>query len=147
MWSYFLYSIYLFIQKCIENIQQSKNDEIETEIYLKCPTCNEETVINDINNLPKNIAIIESSLNDANNTITSSNLQNKILCQIHSKDIEAFCENDKTMLCVSCIIENGHKNHDLCSLEKVKNWSFRQLKKKDYYSKKDTQMFYKQSKN
>ena len=28
-------------------------------------------------------------------------------------------ENDKTMLCVSCIIENGHKNHDLSSIEKV----------------------------
>jgi hypothetical protein len=41
------------------------------------------------------------------------------LCGVHSKDLEAFCENDKVMLCISCIIENDHKNHDLSSIDKA----------------------------
>jgi hypothetical protein len=41
------------------------------------------------------------------------------MCSVHSKDLEAFCENDKVVLCVSCIIENDHKNHDLSSIDKA----------------------------
>jgi hypothetical protein len=41
------------------------------------------------------------------------------ICSIHSKDLEAFCENDMVMLCISCIIENDHKNHDLSSIDKA----------------------------
>ena len=119
MWTYFLHCKQNLTQKCLENIQQSKDNETETEIYIKCPNCDEETIINDINNLPRNIAILESTFNHSNNKFSNLTRLNKILCKIHSKDIEAFCENDKTMLCVSCIIENGHKNHDLSSIEKV----------------------------
>ena len=124
-----------FNQKCLENIKEIKDNE--TDIYLNCPTCNEGTIISDLNSLPKNIALLENNLNkvSTNDTVTQSN-QNKALCKVHSKDIEAFCETDRTMLCVSCIIENSHKNHDLSSIEKVVLMLFRQPKRKELVSKK-----------
>ena len=96
-----------------------------------------------MNSLPKNIALLENNLNQIifNENVSSSN-QNKPLCKIHSKDIEAFCETDRTMLCVNCIIENSHKNHDLSSIEKVNINLFRQHKKKELVSKKVSQMHY-----
>jgi hypothetical protein len=40
-------------------------------------------------------------------------------CNIHLKELEAYCQTDKQTLCVTCIIENDHKNHDLCSIDKA----------------------------
>lgn len=52
----------------------------------------------------------------------TSNLKNIPLtnnCALHSKPLEAFCETDKSLLCVSCILENDHKNHDLSAIKKA----------------------------
>lgn len=40
-------------------------------------------------------------------------------CEKHKKDFEAFCDNDKTVLCVKCIIESEHKNHKLIAIDKA----------------------------
>lgn len=45
--------------------------------------------------------------------------KSKILCAEHSKDLDAFCDRCKKLLCVSCIIESDHKNHELISFEKA----------------------------
>ena len=34
---------------------------------------------------------------------------NKTVCEKHKKAIEAFCENDKQLLCIDCILQDGHK--------------------------------------
>ena len=31
----------------------------------------------------------------------------------------AFCENDRHLLCITCILEDGYKNHEISSVEDV----------------------------
>ncbi len=47
------------------------------------------------------------------------NLTTSNICSLHGKRIEAFCDQDKMLLCVSCILENDHKNHDLLATDKA----------------------------
>ena len=37
----------------------------------------------------------------------------EVQCEIHSKKLEAFCEDDRTLLCIDCILLDGHKAHDI----------------------------------
>lgn len=62
--------------------------------------------------LPKNKALIDNEKD-----FKSSKEKEK--CKIHNKEIEIFCETDKLVLCVTCIVDNDHKNHDLSSIDKV----------------------------
>lgn len=41
------------------------------------------------------------------------------LCLIHEKQIEAFCQEDNELVCISCILSNEHKGHTLHSIEKA----------------------------
>ena len=41
------------------------------------------------------------------------------LCDSHNKKLEAFCEVDKKLLCIDCILNENHKNHEILSLEKA----------------------------
>ena len=97
---------------CLDCLERKKEKSSETQIRIKCFICSVVTTTETIENLPKNMAILE---NKEKKNIT----QKESLCDLHSKEIEAFCDNDKTMLCVSCIIENNHKNHNLSSIDKV----------------------------
>ena len=79
--------------------------------------------------MPKNLAIIDSlDVSKSDNDITKisnsnhhNNNKNKSskLCGIHYKNIEVYCELDKSMLCVNCILESSHKNHTLTEINKV----------------------------
>lgn len=40
-------------------------------------------------------------------------------CENHGKKIEAFCDNDKKILCIDCILNENHKSHEILSLEKA----------------------------
>jgi hypothetical protein len=39
-----------------------------------------------------------------------------IECETHFKKIEAFCMQDKVILCIDCILNDGHKNHEINSI-------------------------------
>lgn len=41
------------------------------------------------------------------------------MCEAHDKKIEAFCDLDKKLLCIDCILNENHKNHEILSLEKA----------------------------
>eukprot|EP00347_Sterkiella_histriomuscorum_P017673 403348434 len=41
------------------------------------------------------------------------------LCETHDKKIEAFCDLDKKLLCIDCILNENHKNHEILALEKA----------------------------
>jgi predicted nucleic acid-binding Zn-ribbon protein len=41
------------------------------------------------------------------------------LCESHGKKIEAFCDLDKKILCIDCILNENHKNHEILSTEKA----------------------------
>jgi len=40
-------------------------------------------------------------------------------CSAHSKKLEAFCDQDKKLLCIDCILNENHKQHEIMSLEKA----------------------------
>lgn len=39
------------------------------------------------------------------------------MCLKHSKKYEAFCENERVLICIDCILNDGHKNHDMVSIQ------------------------------
>lgn len=41
------------------------------------------------------------------------------MCEAHDKKIEAFCDLDKKLLCIDCILNENHKSHEILSLEKA----------------------------
>jgi B-box zinc finger len=51
-----------------------------------------------------------------------SRIQNNIIhyCESHNhKRLEAFCDLDKKVLCIDCILNEDHKSHEIMSLEKA----------------------------
>lgn len=40
-------------------------------------------------------------------------------CESHGKKIEAFCDLDKKLLCIDCILNENHKTHEIMPLEKA----------------------------
>lgn len=60
---------------------------------------------------------ITQCLNFGTANAKNSTLSN--VCAQHSKPLEAFCDTDKSLLCVSCILENDHKSHDLSAIAKA----------------------------
>lgn len=40
-------------------------------------------------------------------------------CSTHGKKLEAFCEKDKCVLCIDCILSDKHKNHEIVSVQKA----------------------------
>jgi len=69
-----------------------------------------------ISQCPNFSSIINSNNNTNNLSGNSSNLN---ICSVHCKPLEAFCDTDKSLLCVSCILDNDHKNHDLLAIGKA----------------------------
>lgn len=75
---------------------------------ITCPQCNTKNPAPFVSSFPANIALIQLKQKPAQD-----------LCETHGKTLEAYCNNDKKVLCVSCILENGHKSHDISSISKA----------------------------
>jgi hypothetical protein len=108
-------------------------DVCATQIFASgtiiCTECKTESHAESVATLPKNLALITMS-----NTTVSANpiptkptiiVDSEAKCQAHLKKLEAFCEDDRVLLCIDCILLDGHKNHDISpipqSSEKERN--------------------------
>lgn len=92
----------------------------DLKMKIVCPICKIETTTDDVRSLTKNMAIIEQiNTFDLSSTNLTQDIGRNDQCSQHKKDIEIFCENCRQMLCVTCIIETDHKQHDLISIEKA----------------------------
>ena len=40
-------------------------------------------------------------------------------CHQHKKKVEAFCVKDNSPLCIECILEEYHRNHEILSVQKA----------------------------
>ena len=40
-------------------------------------------------------------------------------CIKHDKKYEAFCQNDRSLICIDCILEDDHKAHEMVSISKA----------------------------
>jgi zinc-RING finger domain/B-box zinc finger len=110
---------------CLKNRYKKKN--------IVCPQCSVSTVAQNLNILPSNLALLQLK-------------QEKVLknnCAKHNKPIEAYCCNDKILTCITCLLEDGHKSHELASVPKaakkqkelLKNYSASALQNKEFISK------------
>ena len=52
-------------------------------------------------------------------SIGASSLGPAGMCGIHQKKLEAFCEQDKKVLCIDCILSGDHKSHEILSLDRA----------------------------
>jgi hypothetical protein len=43
--------------------------------------------------------------------------KDEALCKLHMKSIEAFCQEDSTLVCIDCILSNEHKGHTLHAID------------------------------
>ena len=50
---------------------------------------------------------------------TSARKASEVLCDTHHKKIEAFCDQDKKVLCIDCILNENHKSHEILSIAKA----------------------------
>jgi predicted RNase H-like nuclease (RuvC/YqgF family) len=39
------------------------------------------------------------------------------MCVKHGKKVEAFCEDDKLLMCINCILKDDHKTHNFLNIE------------------------------
>jgi len=52
--------------------------------------------------------------------MTMTKSPEKTKCDTHSsKSLEAYCMMCRELLCIDCILNDGHKNHDICAIEKA----------------------------
>lgn len=84
---------------CIERLHKDRK--------IACPICKASTNCESLASLPANLAIL------AMQKIKEDQ------CNKHTKQIEAYCNSDKSLLCVSCLLEDGHRTHDITSIEKA----------------------------
>ncbi len=85
---------------------------------LLCPECKSVSSVHDINELPKNMALLamanQCHIYDAaatSSVVAAARPADVPLCPEHRKEIEAFCEEDDLLVCIDCILLSSHKGH------------------------------------
>lgn len=93
---------------CGHSLCQSCLNTLWKITYITCPQCNVKNPAASVLSFPANLALIQLKQKSPIDT-----------CEIHTKAIEAYCNTDKKVLCVSCILDDGHKSHDITSISKA----------------------------
>lgn len=102
----------------------------KTPKSLECPDCKVASPVNDqlgIEGFPKNLVLLsvpEKKKPEVKESPTKKNRQpvqrqESKNCFKHGKKLEAFCEKDKEVLCIDCILSEQHKNHEITSAAKA----------------------------
>ena len=94
----------LLLIKCGHTLCSSCCRSLFIKHAIICPDCKQITITESVSKLPKNISLI---------IMTKTNSQPVPCCESHHKKLEGFCENDKRLLCIDCILVDGHKNHKI----------------------------------
>mmetsp|Transcript_7550 Transcript_7550/g.6907 ORF Transcript_7550/g.6907 Transcript_7550/m.6907 type:complete len:117 (+) Transcript_7550:282-632(+) len=50
------------------------------------------------------------------------------LCSLHGKKIKAFCNVEKILVCIECILSDDHKNHEVIATQKAKSIEMDKIK-------------------
>ncbi|OMJ73023.1 hypothetical protein SteCoe_28379 [Stentor coeruleus] len=93
---------------CGHSMCQSCLNTLWKNSIVTCPQCNVKNPAASVLSFPANLALIQLRQKSSIDT-----------CDIHNKNIEAYCNTDKKVLCVSCILDDGHKSHDITSIAKA----------------------------
>ena len=93
---------------CGHSLCQSCLSTLWKSSHLTCPQCHTKNPAASVLSFPANLALIQLKQKSPIDT-----------CEVHTKTIEAYCNTDKKVLCVSCILDDGHKSHDITSIAKA----------------------------
>jgi len=104
----------LLLIKCGHTLCNSCAKNIFNEKSIRCPECNSESTITSLSSLPKNMALLSIfPAIKSQPKITKGSSKQTISCELHKKEVEAFCMDDLNLLCIDCILVDGHKAHDI----------------------------------
>lgn len=84
-------------QLCLHNLNRSH--------AVRCPQCR-ETSTGTVESFPVNLALL--SLQGGSE-----------VCPVHKKLLEAYCSVDKQLLCVTCLLSDDHRKHDVVAVTKA----------------------------
>jgi hypothetical protein len=112
-------------EECIKQLLGSENS-------LSCPECNSINKAESVNSFPKNFALLNMRIDTQPTTSTpqtsvpTTPVKPKediieTMCSTHQKKIEAYCMQDKIILCIDCILSEGHKTHEINSINNAAN--------------------------
>lgn len=110
----------LILVNCGHSICESCASTLFKSNAIICPECFITSSVKSPKELPKNMALLSMSQEHldigkigslSERGISSTNTWNN--CLIHKKELEAFCENEQTLLCIDCILSNIHKGHEI----------------------------------
>ena len=62
-------------------------------------------------------SLLAGNASDKENIDFEFDKYNSDQCQLHSKLIEAYCVDDKSLMWISCILNDNHKKHNLVSVD------------------------------
>lgn len=57
------------------------------------------------------------------------------LCDVHGKNVQGYCLEDRRVLCIDCILSGDHKNHEICAIDKAAKQERDGLTKKFQHAK------------
>lgn len=135
----------LLIQ-CGHSICEKCSTSLYSNYTIICPECKSPNYASSLQSFPKNLALLlinkskikknHTSLTNENHSNDNSGRDNNFHCQKHQKKVEgyflkkeefsikkkikAFCEKERQLLCINCILEDGHRSHEISSLQNVK---------------------------
>ena len=49
---------------------------------------------------------------------STASTEPQLICQIHNKEMQGYCLNDRQILCIDCILTGEHKNHEISAIDK-----------------------------
>lgn len=115
----------LLLIKCGHSVCQSCATSLFKSQSICCPECQTISSADSVSKFPKNMALLtvsQTQISKSQNAGQSKGKpskeekQKEPQCEMHQKKIEAFCEDDKCLLCINCILIDGHKSHDIAPI-------------------------------
>ena len=108
-------------EECImKNLNKSK---------IQCSDCGKYSEAKTPVEFPKNLMLLSMVNNIINNPSTI------IICPSHSKQIDAFCEECRSLICIDCILSGDHKNHEINPIAKSCEKERQRIKECESYCK------------
>ncbi len=129
--------------KCGHTLCQECIKSLFLESSIICPECKIKNEAPSISSFPKNLALIHMSVATPNEESKISETRVKVasksgngkkekgegkrqrhmhkICPTHRKKEEAYCEDCYCLLCIDCILIDGHKTHQILSITEVSN--------------------------
>jgi len=123
-------NIPLLLIKCGHTLCKNCADTIFTGKSISCPDCGCISAIESVSLLPKNMALLSMFQPSLQFSTATSNDSRNAACGLHEKKVEAFCLDDKVLLCIDCILLDGHKAHDITPISKAYEKELSELRQK-----------------